>query len=264
MKNLFTGPGDLIMIIRQYIKEFRYLKVYILAVAFLAVLFWSFHFLMNKDIMIRLGKEDGLFEWLTAICFLIVSILFFLSFLKTKNVFYLLLAIIFFIGFGEEISWGYRIFHYNLPDSLQKTNVSKEFNIHNIEVFNTMDLQKQNKHGLQRLLEIEFLFKIFTLAFCVILPFLVYHIGFIGRFMVKIKLPVPPISLGLFFIVNYLTYKISNHVLVHGIDRFNDGYIYSFVETFECMESIIFLAIAIYFHNKRNIIIPGKDIKQLI
>jgi hypothetical protein len=264
MKNLFIDVGDMLMIIRQYIKEFRYLKTYILSVAVLTVLFWSFHFLMNKDIMIKLGKEDGLFEWLTAICFLTVSILFFHLFQKGKYIFYLLLSIIFLIGFGEEISWGYRIFHFDLPDSLQKTNVSQEFNVHNIEIFNTMDLQKQNKHGLERILEIEFLFKIFTLAYCVLLPFLVYQVSFIGRFTVRLKLPVPPISIGLFFIVNYLTYKISNFVLVNGADRFNDGYIYSFVETFECVESIIFLAIAIYFYNKRDIIIPGEDIKQLV
>jgi hypothetical protein len=174
------------------------------------------------------------------------------------------MSIIFILGFGEEISWGYRIFHYDLPDSLQKTNVSKEFNVHNIEVFNTMDLQKQNKHGLERLLEIEFLFKLYTLAYCVLLPFFVYHIRLVSRFTAAIKLPVPPVSLGFFFIVNYLLYKISNFLLVQGTDMFNDGYIFSFVETFEYIESVILLAIAFYFYSNRKIIVPGKDIKQLI
>lgn len=261
---MFKNFEGVLTIIRQYVKEIRYLKPYILAVAFLMVLFWVLHFLLSKETMAKLGKEDGLLEWLTAICFLIVSVLFFLSFRKTRNIFYLLLCLMFFIGFGEEISWGYRIFHYALPDSLQKTNVSQEFNVHNIEIFNTMDLQRQNKHGLERLLEIEFLFKIFTLAYCVILPFLVYHISFISRLTVRIKLPVPPIALGIFFIINYLIYKTSNIILVNGMDRFYDAYIYSFVETFECIESVIFLAISIYYYIGRDIIIPGKDIKQLI
>jgi hypothetical protein len=45
---------------------------------------------------------------------------------------------------------------------------------------------------------------------------------------------------------------------------FNDAYIYSFVETFEYIESVILLSVSIYFYNRRNILIPGKDIKQLI
>jgi hypothetical protein len=256
--------NDVLIIIKQYINEIRYLRAYILTITFLMVFLWSFQFSMNKNIAITLGKEDGFLEWATAISFLIASIIFIFSFLKLTNIFFLLLSIMFFIGFGEEISWGQRIFNFALPDALKNINVSQEFNIHNVEIFNTMDFQKLNKHGLERLLEIEFLFKMFTLVYCVVLPFLVYQVSYVSRLTVKIKLPIPPISLGLFFILNYLVYKISNLVLVHGIDKLNDDYIFSFVETFESMESIIFLAISFYFYNQRDTILPGQDVKQLI
>jgi hypothetical protein len=264
MKNIFSGYGGSLLIFRQYLKEIKFLKLYILIVTLLLVLFWGFHLVFTKEVMSKLGKEDGFFEWITASCFLLASLLFFLSFRKTRNLFFLILGIMFFIGFGEEISWGYRIIHYTLPDSLQETNVSKEFNIHNIEIFNTMDLQKQNKHGLERLVEIEFLFKIFTLVYGIVLPLLVYHVNPVRDFTMKIKIPVPPISLGIIFIANYLAFKVCNYCLVQGIDKFNDGYIYSFVETFESLESIVLLAFSFYFYKYSDMVISGKDIKQSI
>jgi hypothetical protein len=264
MKSQIFNFEDRLMIIRQYIKEIRYLKPYILIVGFILVSSWALHYFLGKETMSELGKEDGLFEWLTAIAFLTISILFFLSYKSTRNIFYFIMGIIFIIGFGEEISWGYRIFHYSLPETVQKSNVSQEFNVHNIEIFNTMDLQKENKHGLERLLEIEFLFKIFTLAYCVALPFLVYHFRIVSRITSGIRLPVPPISLGFFFILNYLFYKVSNMLLVQGTDMFDNAYIFSFVETFEYVESVILLAVAYYFYSWRKIITPGKDIKQMI
>lgn len=264
MKSQIFNFEDRLMIIRQYIKEIRYLKPYILIVGFILVSSWALHYFLGKETMSEMGKEDGLFEWLTAIAFLTISILFFLSYKSTRNIFYFIMGIIFIIGFGEEISWGYRIFHYSLPETFQKSNVSQEFNVHNIEIFNTMDLQKENKHGLERLLEIEFLFKIFTLAYCVVLPFLVYHFRIVSRITSGIRLPVPPISLGLFFILNYLFYKVSNMLLVQGTDMFDNAYIFSFVETFEYVESVILLAVAYYFYSLRKIITPGKDIKQMI
>jgi hypothetical protein len=255
--------NDVLIIIKQHINEIRYLRAYILTITFLMVLIWSLQLSINNNIAIALGKEDGFWEWATAISFLITSIIFFLSFLKSKTIFFLLFSIMFFIGFGEEISWSQRIFNFALPDSLKKINVSQEFNVHNIEVFNSMDFQKLNKRGLERLLEIEFLFKMFTLVYCVVLPFFVCQVSSISRLTVKIKLPIPPISLGLFFIMNYLVYKISNLVLVHGIEMLNNDYFSSFVETFELMESIIFLVISFYFYNLRDTILPGKDVKQL-
>jgi hypothetical protein len=252
------------MIIEEYFKEIRFLRSYILPVTFLLVLIWTLHFILTKETLIELEKEDGFFEWLTVTCFLISSILLLLSFIQTKNILYLLFGFIFFIGVGEEISWGYRILHYDLPDSFQKLNVSKEFNIHNLEIFNSMDLNKQNKHGLERLLEIEFIFKIITLIYGVVLPILVYHIKQITNFTMRIKLPIPPVSLGLFFIVNYLAYKFCSFYLINGIEKLNNDDVYSFVETFECIEAVLFLAISFYFYNMRYIIVAGKDIKQTI
>jgi hypothetical protein len=48
--------------------------------------------------------------------------------------------------------------HFSTPNYLNKVNVQKEFNFHNIEVFNTGNFDGSKKTGIQRLLEINFLF----------------------------------------------------------------------------------------------------------
>lgn len=93
------------------------------------------------------GAEDYVIENLTAIFFLISSIGFFITALKSTylkkqntNMAYFMIiawAILMFIFFGEEISWGQRIFNFNTPDSLMEVNLQGEFNIHNIGIVDT-------------------------------------------------------------------------------------------------------------------------------
>lgn len=248
--------------INQYVKELKALRYYIVLTTAVIIISWSVYLLFDKNTVSAIGKEDGLFEWITAINFLIASLVFLLSFLKSRNYFLLLFAIIFFIGFGEEISWGFRLFNYELSEKLKETNVSGELNIHNIELFNARDFTDQPKTGIERMLEIEFLFKLFTILYGIILPLCVYHIKPFSRLISKIKFPVPPVSIGVLFLVNYGLYKILNHF--YSPEVYDFKFNHSFVEIFESGMSFIFLSISLYFYLERRRLVMGKDIKQII
>src|SRR5688572_15161755 len=98
-------------------------------------------FFLPRDTVYALGREDGLFEDLSAICFFCASALFAFAFWRSggrdaaratgeprrrRNVWFALLAILFFFGGGEEISWGQRIFGWETPGAFQQANLQRE------------------------------------------------------------------------------------------------------------------------------------------
>lgn len=93
---------------------------------------------LNPDIYYSYTEEDGYIEYFTAFILLATSLLCFYkaSFIggKIPMMFFYVVAAIFFLGFGEEISWGQRIFGFETPDDLVKINAQKEFNLHNIHL----------------------------------------------------------------------------------------------------------------------------------
>jgi hypothetical protein len=245
-----------------YIKEVRYLKWYIRAVIIAFFLSYSVYFIFNMDIVSNLGREDHFFEWLTAINFLFASLILFVLFSKVKNIFILLLAIIFFIGFGEELSWSQRIIKFNTPEFVKEKNVQEEFNIHNLETFNTDDFQGHHKQSFSRLLEINFMFRVFTNLFGIVLPFLVFHLNFFKNISKKLKLPVPPITIGIFILINWILSRVLLYFVLPG--GFPDQYYFTAGEIFECVESFILLVISLFFYLNKSVNILGLDIKQTI
>ena len=158
------------MLLQSYLKEIKYLKLYIISVVAVICLSYSIFLFIDDDMIMILGQEDGFFESLTAVFFVFAAVLFFMSFLRTKNIFLLGLTLILFFGAGEEISWGQRIFNFSTPEFMDKVNVQHEFNIHNMEVFNPKNLKKVKKTGWQRLLDINLLYKIFSMIFFICIP----------------------------------------------------------------------------------------------
>ena len=85
-------------------------------------------------------REDGLFEYLTAIAFLLASIFFLLSwrasrFLGNRFVSFGFLAasVLLFVMFGEEISWGQRILGFETPAGMAEANRQGELTLHNLD-----------------------------------------------------------------------------------------------------------------------------------
>jgi len=145
---------------------------------------------------------------------------------------------------------------------MDEVNVQHEFSIHNIEVFNSVDFEGHGKHWLSRLLEVNFLFRLFMMVYGIVVPFVVYHIKLVRRFTEKIKLPVPPIGIGVFFFVNWFVFWVL-HVYVLS-SQFGIQYLDSATEIFECVGAFILMVVCIYFCVDKKKIVFGQDIKNYL
>lgn len=85
-------------------------------------------------------QEDGIYENLTALLMLVMCFSLLYKVFKSKNqtkkwLFYnILLALLFFFGFGEEISWGQRIFSIEAGEYFSENNLQNETNLHNLKI----------------------------------------------------------------------------------------------------------------------------------
>jgi hypothetical protein len=169
--------------------------------------------------------------------------IFFYLAVKKKNWILLLLAIAFFVGFGEEISWGQRIFHFNTPEKLLAINQQEEFNFHNIMTW-----------------EINFIFKVFTLAYGILLPFCIFHIHRLEGVSTKLKLIIPPISMGMFFLIDWFIFKFFlEFVLAYGM---TPKYYFALTEIYEFGTSFILFLISLFFLQSVELYPEGTDIKN--
>jgi hypothetical protein len=173
----------------------------------------------NQETQLDLTREDGLFENASAISFLFAFLIFTYLFnqsnhlnnlffgKKTKrNVFYGLLALLFFISCGEEISWGQRIFGWSTPDSLLEMNAQQETNFHNIWLFQAYNSDGSSKTFMELLLNMGRLYTIFWMLYCVLIPvFCSISVQF-KKLINHIGIPIVPLWISAFFVLNYVTF----------------------------------------------------------
>ena len=204
--------------------------------------------LFDQQGIANMAREDSFYEFAGFLWFLFTSISFFyLCFREKKydiksrkNIFFLLLGVLFFFGAGEEISWGQRVFSFETPE-IAATNIQHEFNLHNMPLFDfrksaqkSKDGQHIRKTGLAALLTISNMFGYFWFSFCVIIPILSILSSKIRTGLDSIRFPVVPIWIGLFFIVNYLIYyhglqHVISYPLTHPADEVREaGYAFLF------------------------------------
>lgn len=219
------------------------MQVYIMLILVTTALSYSVYFFFDQSVIASLGDEDHFFEWLTSLCFLACSAIFLYLAVKQRNVIFFLMAVVFFIGFGEEISWGQRILGFKTPESLYAINVQKEFNFHNTMTW-----------------EINFLFKVFTLCFGILLPFCVFHFRGISNITRKMKIPVPPVSIGIFFLADWLVFRFFLEFILAG--GATPKYYFACTEIYEFITSFTLLIISIFFLLNRQWFAAGSDIKE--
>lgn len=113
-----------------------------------AALYSAASFYFNYDFCHMMVAEDGPLENLTALVLLLISVLFAIRLFKqyrNRNKFWVALSLIIvigtFFGFGEEISWGQRIFNVETGEFFAKHNFQNETNLHNLEI-NGVNLNK--------------------------------------------------------------------------------------------------------------------------
>jgi hypothetical protein len=242
----------------MYKKEIINNKFNIILISIVIALSYSVYLLSEKTV-IYLTSEENLYEGGTALFLLLSSILFIIS--SKRNLFMLLLALVFFFGAGEEISWGQRIIGFEPPDKIKKENIQSEFNIHNLPYFNGTKYKGKHisKSGWERLTEMNFLFRVFILSFGIALPLIAYHILFIKKIVQRLKIPVPPVSMGLFFIVSWILCKLVLRIIPNGLDQ---NYYNGVNEIWEFLTAFIIFNFGIYFYKNRDKEILGIDIKE--
>jgi hypothetical protein len=185
------------------------------------LLSWITFFFLSDEALINITLEDHFFEWTGALFLLASSILFCIAFIKStdgndvflfktnKNYFFLVLTLLFFFGFGEEISWGQRIFNLRTPELLMRINDQQEITIHNLKYF-------------RGILNFNHLFTYFWGTYCVIAPLLYKKSPVVTKFIDRINLPMVPIWLGMFFLFSYaisIAYKFAFPNLLHPISE---------------------------------------------
>ncbi len=225
MKNFKDKPsGAILKSLRTILEKGNNLKIvliglFILSGYILIAALW--------DELEPIRGEDRLIEYLGAFFFLTASVLFFLCYrfssrsgkdapCPKKNKFYLFLAIIFFIGCGEEISWGQRIFQVPSPVFFQEKNSQREINFHNFNIFNDMryrqgnPLENEERPILSILMDVDTWFFSFWFSFCLILPLVNRYSLRAGREISRRGLPVPPLWIGVLMLFNFSLYGIPH------------------------------------------------------
>jgi len=108
----------------------------------LVMILGSFMYYLNPALYNTTIQEDALIENITALTLLAISMFLLFRLIKvgsSKNIewiiFNIFLILTLFFGFGEEISWGHRIFSIESNEYFSENNLQGETNIHNLKLF---------------------------------------------------------------------------------------------------------------------------------
>lgn len=192
----------------------------------LLVISYSVLFIFEGEKLVFWLDEDGFFETGGALMFLLASFMLIYLFFKSKsgnnfvlyrterNLFFLLLGLLFFFIFGEEISWGQRIFNIDTPEIIAEINVQKEINLHNLSFFHGDDSSGARKKGIEVWHNMDRLFSVFWLLYCFVTPLLNSYSKKISKFLGTLNLPIVPLWVGNLFVINYILSKALEKMFV--------------------------------------------------
>lgn len=218
-------------------------------ILFFFLVSYASYFILKREVAIDLAMEDNLFESVTALVFFGTAFFFFRCFRATRNLYFIVLVLVFFFGGCEEISWGQRLFGFETPESVNARNRQNEFNLHNIDIFHPQEEGGITKSGLSKVLTIDFLYNLFWLGWCIVVPLLNY-MSFFKNLFSKIKLPIPSLPLGLFFLINFAIFYVTRSFIS---DDKSDLYYMRYREVFECCSAIVFLFIGTTFYRNTKV-----------
>ncbi|HSL41879.1 MAG TPA: hypothetical protein VK897_00505 [Anaerolineales bacterium] len=198
--NLFSRPG-----------------IYIACVLYIALTYALLA--MGNEMIAATTPEDHYFELIGSFALLVTSLLFLYGFFvarKTldkswmslvKKLVYLALALLFFFGAGEEISWGQRILGFQTPEQVAEVNTQEEFNTHNLAVWQNSGFLDANR-----------LFDAFWFLFAVLTPVAAMLVPAFRQFARRF-IPLVHWAPGALFIYNYLWAKLAK-VIFAGVYAF--------------------------------------------
>ncbi len=164
---------------------------------------------LGNKVIAAMLPEDHYFENVGAISLFVTSLLFFYGFRVArksldkswpsliKQLIYLGLALLFFFGAGEEISWGQRIFGFKTPEPLAQVNKQDELNLHNLAIMENSKFFTADR-----------MFDVFWFLFGVLIPAIALLAPSFRRFAGKF-IPIVYWGIGLLFLYNYLWAKAA-------------------------------------------------------
>jgi len=218
-----------------------------------SVLFWStvsliiviillIILLVDRNLYIELSKESANAELLTAFFYLTSGIVLLIASYqnikkkesKLKIIFILLFALFFIFIAGEEESWGQWFFNYKISESVKNISCQKEYNIHNLVIFNNYFFTL-NSHMVLNLI---------VISIGILIPLSYKYIRGIRTILNKICFPVCPLSCIAIFILGILFEKIAMSVISH----------WSHAEIREFLFSIGFLLFSISVFKGHNML----------
>jgi len=216
---------------------------------------------MSKDFLTQVTVEDGFYQNLGALLFLLAAIAFFVLAARpklyrfenknkkyTERLYFLSLAILFVFAFGEEISWGQRIFDYATPEAIKEINEQDEFNLHNIGIFHGKTSEGIEKTGFLALLTMTRLFYMAFLFYLLIIPMLYRFNSRFKKFVHTVRLPVAPLIFGVLFGFNILFAKMLMLIYLKEMD---DGQ--GIVEVKETVFALLLFALPLSWMKFENI-----------
>jgi|GEM_PF-4898072 len=164
----------------------------------------------SESILDLFAREDGVFENLTSLYLFVIALLFGVAFFYVRTASLLLklsyagLALLFFLGAGEEISWGERIFHWEDHNFIRGVNVQGELTLHNLKYF----------QGEESIIPVSAsqLFVIFAFIFAVLIPLACTISPRINEFVAP-RFPVLPLYPGVLVVLTYIFQKLLLRVL---------------------------------------------------
>lgn len=185
----------------------------------------------------RLLKEDGLVESIGALALFVTAGAFAVLARRAIPARRPLLAIlvlagsalVFFVGGGEEISWGQRIFDISTPESLSEINKQQETNLHNIGIVSTIA---------------EATFFLLWVGMAVLAP-LLSRVRFVGT-LVRTYVPVIALPLGVVFVSNFIFAKVLQAALETQDSASRYPVVHRVTETKESVYALLFAIGAIY------------------
>jgi len=167
--------------------------------------------------------EDGIYETFSAVCCLAASLTFLYTFLalpgseasglfrSRRSPWLLLLAVMLFLLFGEEISWGQRIFSIETPPWLQVVNDADELNLHNLAL-GKLGASTETLGGINNLA--------WLLAYAVVagwlgvLPLVARIWPACQRLLAWLDVPIPSLAVALALDVVVVAYLCTGHLLL--------------------------------------------------
>ena len=235
-------------------------KVFYIGGAAAIVLSYAVLFLLGPAATDAWDQEDRIVESVGVLALLATSVFFLLLLIRgrreghfgaLKQIVLGGLVLLFFVGAGEEISWGQRILGMTTPTALEIHNAQGELNLHNLDVFSGW-LNANN------------LFRAFWIVFGVVLP-VAAAVSKRMRAAIDRLIPVLPLWVAVFLILNQIVAEFAD-VLNDYQPSWYEGRYYTFVggrvEVTESVVPVVFAFGAYALYRRMKLLAAAESGKE--